>query len=54
MEIEKVRKAVEAIVKESMLSPIETISLLQKAAAETKNSELLEILCELKWEYIPA
>ena len=31
---------------------IEIITMLQSAAASTKNEKLLGMLCELKWEYV--
>lgn len=33
---------------------LEAIGSMQAAAALVGDNELLDVLCELKWEYIPA
>jgi len=43
---------VEKLAAEEGKTEIEIISALQTACAVTKNDELLDALCELKWDYI--
>ena len=48
----ELKKNIETLAKEQDKTELEIISLLQAAAAKTENNELLEELCELKWDYI--
>jgi hypothetical protein len=45
---------VETLAAQEGKSPLEIITLLQTGAAASSNEELLEALCELKWDYIGA
>ena len=51
---ESLPKAVDQMAKEEGKTPLEVITLLQAGAAKTNNTDLLEALCELKWNYIEA
>jgi predicted negative regulator of RcsB-dependent stress response len=48
----ELKSNVEQLAKEEGKTEIEIISSLQAACAVTKNDELLDALCELKWDYI--
>lgn len=48
----ELKKSVEIIAIENGQTELEVITALQSAAAQTDNEELLDALCELKWDYI--
>ncbi len=43
---------VETLAKERNATPIQIITQLQSGAAIAESDELLDALCDLKWEYI--
>lgn len=43
---------IETLAAQEGKSALEVITMLQGAAAKTGNSELLEQLCEVKWDYL--
>ena len=52
MKSSELKKAVEAVAKETSKTEIEVIIDMQAGAAITKDERILEMLCDLKWEYI--
>ena len=52
-EIREIREILEELFRTSRLPPAEIISLLQARVAKEGDTELLDVLCEIKWEYIP-
>ena len=48
----ELKQSIEQLAKERSRTPLEIITELQAAAAATDNEELLDDLCELKWDYI--
>ena len=51
---EILKKNIEQLAEEEGKTELEVITELQGAAAQTGNEGLLGLLCELKWDYIPA
>jgi len=49
---ETLKQNIETIAAEKGKNEIEIITLMQTGAATTDNEELLNMLCELKWDYI--
>ena len=43
---------VEAFAKESGISILKAITAMQSVAAQIGNDEVLEALCDMKWDYI--
>ena len=43
---------IETLAAQESKSALEIITMLQAAAALTKNDEMLEMLCEVKWDYL--
>ena len=52
MDTTELKRNVEELAKQEGKTQIEIITTLQVAAAATDNAELLDALCDLKWEYI--
>ena len=50
---DEIREIMEELFRTSPLPPAEIISILQAQAAKEGDTELLDVLCEIKWEYIP-
>ena len=50
--MDNLKAQVEQLARDKCKTEIEIITLLQVAANHTNNQELLEQLCELKWDYI--
>lgn len=50
--MKELKENIEKIAAEQGKSPLQVISELQKGAVAVKNDELLEALCEVKWDYI--
>jgi hypothetical protein len=48
----ELKKAVEVVANERGLTEIEIITEMQAGAAMTKDETTLEMLCDLKWDYI--
>lgn len=51
-DLTELKTNVEKLAAEKGQTELEIITLLQAAAAKTDNEELLDDLCELKWDYI--
>jgi hypothetical protein len=51
-EMEYTKDAIIELAKEEGMTELELISTLQTFAAKTDNDELLEHLCQIKWEFI--
>lgn len=49
----ELKKNVEQVARDEGKTVLETISLLQTGCVATGNDELLDALCDLKWDYIP-
>ena len=43
---------IEALAKQENQTAIQIISMLQAGAAQTGNTDLLDQLCEVKWDYL--
>ena len=50
--MQELKANIEKLAEEENKTPLEIITQLQPAAAATGNDELLDALCELKWDYI--
>ena len=48
----ELKQNIEKLAAERNQTELEIITMLQAAAAKIDNEELLEELCELKWDYI--
>lgn len=48
----ELKKAVEQVAKERDMNEIDVITEMQSGAAITNNEAILELLCDLKWDYI--
>jgi hypothetical protein len=48
----ELKKNIKELATTESMTELETISYLQTAAAMTDNEELLDMLCEIKWDYI--
>lgn len=53
-EMKELRKNIKTLAREEAKTELEIVTLLQTGAAATDNEELLEMLCEIKWELIAA
>jgi hypothetical protein len=51
-DLSELKQSVETLAEEEGKTPLEMISQLQAATVATSNEQLLDDLCELKWEYI--
>ena len=49
---DEIREIMEELFRTSPLPPAEIISILQAQAAKEGDTELLDVLCEIRWEYI--
>ncbi len=49
---EELKKQVEQLAAEQGATPLQVISELQTGAAKAGADDVLEMLCELKWEFI--
>jgi predicted negative regulator of RcsB-dependent stress response len=52
MNKDHIKQNVETLAKENGETPLEVITQLQAGAAIVKDEDLLDALCELKWDYI--
>ena len=52
MDTKELKAQIKELANEEGKNEIEIISDLQTAAAITENNELLDALCEIKWDYI--
>lgn len=52
--MEELKKNIEALAAQENKTPLEVISQLQHGAHLSGNEALLEMLCEVKWDYITA
>lgn len=50
--MDNLRAQIEQLASDEGKTELEIITMLQVAANHTNNQELLEQLCELKWDYI--
>ena len=50
--MEDLKTNVEKIAKQEGKTPLEVISELQAGATTIGNNDLLDMLCDLKWDYI--
>ena len=48
----ELKKNIETLAAQESKTPLEIITQLQTGAALTENNELLDMLCEMKWDYI--
>lgn len=48
----ELKKNIETLAAQENKTPLKIITQLQAVAALTKNNELLDMLCEVKWDYI--
>ena len=48
----ELKKNIETLAKQEEKTPLEIISQLQHGATIAGNEELLDALCEVKWDYI--
>ena len=51
-EMTELKKNIEKLALEQGKTELEIITTLQAVAAKTDNEELLEDLCDLKWDYL--
>ena len=51
---DEIRKVLKKLSEEYQLEPLKIISMLQAEAAKDGDTEMLDVLGEIKWEYIPA
>jgi hypothetical protein len=49
----ELKKNIETVAAEEGKTTLEIISLMQSGCVITGNDEMLDALCELKWDYIP-
>ena len=54
MKMNELRKNIETLAAQENKTSLEIITQLQAGAALTENNELLDMLCEVKWDYITA
>jgi hypothetical protein len=52
--MEELKKNIETLAAEQNKTALEIITDLQRGANITGNEDLLEMLCEVKWDYITA
>lgn len=50
--METLKANIEALAAEQNKTPLEIITALQAGAVKLNNNELLDALCEIKWDYI--
>lgn len=50
----ELKKNIETLAAQENKTPLEIITQLQHGANIAQNEELLEMLCEVKWDYITA
>ena len=50
--MEELKAKIKTLAKEEGMTELEVITMLQTGAAKVGDEELLEALCELKWDYI--
>ena len=48
----ELKKNIETLAVQENKTPLQIITQLQSGASLTENNELLEMLCEVKWDYI--
>jgi hypothetical protein len=48
----ELKNNIETLAAQENKTPLEIITQLQAGAALTENNELLDMLCEVKWDYI--
>ena len=48
----ELKKNIETLAVQENKTPLQIIAQLQAGASLTENNELLEMLCEVKWDYI--
>ena len=50
--METLKANIETLAAEQNKTPLEIITALQAGAVKLNNNELLDALCEIKWDYI--
>jgi hypothetical protein len=50
--VNELKNNIETLAAKENKTPLEIITQLQAGAALTENNELLDMLCEVKWDYI--
>jgi hypothetical protein len=50
--MEALKANIETLAAEQNKTPLEIITALQTGAVKLNNNELLDALCEIKWDYI--
>ena len=52
MNSKQLKEAIEIVAKEEGITELEAITKMQTGAAMTNQHQTIEILCDLKWDYI--